>query len=121
MQGYRFVVFDPETKQWQAAAANALAGHQFPERYAIDFALDGDEVDQQTIERAKLLAQRSEDAQSRPSILMLSSGEITPFRLTLRTEDDAASESAPAAAISLHCDGLNPVTLDIATTVKERG
>lgn len=119
-EGYRFVTFDPETKQWQEAAASGLAVHKFPERYTIEFSIEGNEVDQQTIERIKLLAQRSDDESLRPSILILSSGEVTPFKLTLSTEENTQNDEA-AAFVSLHCDGLNPVELDgvvidIATT-----
>lgn len=118
--GYRFVAFDPQTKQWQEAAAGGLAAHKFPERYAIDFALDGDEVDQQTIERIKLLAGRSEDEHLRPSILILSSGEITPFKLTLRSEGEAAKSGSAISAIALRCDGLNPVALDLGVAAQEQ-
>jgi general secretion pathway protein H len=122
-EGYRFVTFDPETKQWQAADKSGLAEHNFPEHYTIDFTLDGDEVDERTIERIKLLAQRSEDEHSRPSILILSSGEITPFKLTLHAQaktglSDEAAQSSDA--ISLHCDGLNPVAIDTAAAEKDR-
>lgn len=120
-EGYRFVVFDPETRQWQKAAASGLAEHKFPQRYAIEFALDGSEVDPQVIERIKLLAERSENERLRPSILILSSGEITPFKLTLRTETDNAESSSTPGAISLYCDGLNPVALDIAVVAKDQG
>lgn len=113
-EGYRFVVFDPETKQWQAAAAQGLAAHKFPERYAIDFELDGSAVDQQALERIKLLAQRTDDERLRPSILILSSGEITPFTLTLRLADQGA-------AVTLRCDGLNPVALDANTAASGSG
>ncbi len=113
-EGYRFVAFDPDTKQWQKPPFKALADHAFAQRYIIEFAFDGDAVDQQTLERIKLLAQRSEDERSRPSILMLSSGEVTPFRLILRTED----EDAPAEAV-LHSDGVNPVVLEEPRTAKD--
>ena len=119
--GYRFVVFDPETQQWQAAAAQGLAAHKFAERYAIDFALDGSEVDKQTIERIHLLAQRSEDERLRPSILILSSGEITPFTLTLRSESEAEASAQAGGAISLRCDGLNPVALDLNPAALDSG
>ncbi len=115
--GYRFVIFDPATKQWQEAASSGLAAHKFPERYAIDFALDGSAVDQQTIERIKLFAQQSDDERLRPSILILSSGEITPFKLTLRTEAEAEGNTQAGGAISLHCDGINPVALDLNGSV----
>lgn len=109
-EGYRFVIFDPETKSWQKPDLSGLTEHKFPERYGIEFSLDGSEVNQQMIERIKLLAQRSEDEHLRPSILILSSGEVTPFTLTLRTESNDSSKSP--ATISMHCDGLNPVALD---------
>jgi general secretion pathway protein H len=112
-EGYRFVVFDPETRRWQKPLINGLAEHEFPERYVIDLSLEGSEVDPQMIERIKLLAQRSDDERLRPSILVLSSGEVTPFKLTLST--DKNSEKSPAI-ISLHSDGLNPVVLDNDST-----
>lgn len=118
-EGYRFVVFDPETKQWQTPELNGLAEHKFPERYAIDFSLDGSEVDQQMIERIKLLAQRSDDERLRPSILVLSSGEVTPFKLTLSTDTEGSAKSA--AVISLHSDGLNPVVIEAVISVKDQG
>lgn len=109
-EGYRFVVFDPETRRWQTPELRGLAEHKFPERYTIEFSLDGSEVDPQMIERIKLLAQRSDDERLRPSILILSSGEVTPFKLTLRVQREGSSEST--AIISMHSDGLNPVVLD---------
>lgn len=115
-EGYRFVAFDPETKQWRDAAAGGLAAHKFPERYALDFALDGSEVDEQAIARMQALAQRSEDERLRPSILILSSGEITPFTLTLRGENSAPLE----AAITLRCDGINPVALDATAQPQDK-
>lgn len=118
-EGYRFVIFDPETKRWQPPVLNGLAEHKFPERYLIEFSLDGSEVDQQMIERIKLLAQRSDDERLRPSILILSSGEVTPFSLTLRTESKDTAESA--AVISLHSDGLNPVVVNKSGVNNQNG
>lgn len=119
-EGYRFVAFDPETKAWREAANSGLTEHKFPEHFAIDFALDGSEVDEKTIERIKLLARRSEDERLRPSILILSSGEITPFKLTLRTEQTSDEADANVGAISLRSDGLNPVMLDADAVAKDK-
>lgn len=123
-EGYRFVVFDPETRRWQEPPITGLAEHKFPERYVIDLSLEGSEVDEQMIERIKLLAQRSDDERLRPSILVLSSGEVTPFKLTMRTEE-SENANQPVATISLYSDGLNPVALDSAfadnTRVKDQG
>lgn len=116
-EGYRFVVFDPATKRWQVPELNGLAEHKFPERYAIEFSLDGSEVDERMIERIKLLAQRSDDERLRPSILILSSGEVTPFALTLRAGSEGSSKST--AMISMRSDGLNPVVIDGADANNE--
>lgn len=102
--GYQFVYFDPETKQWQAARERALARHDFADGYAVDFALDGAEVDEALRERIAAFAARSEDAALRPALLLLSSGEVTPFRITL-----SAAQVAPVTIVG---DGLNPATVD---------
>ncbi|MDB6062866.1 MAG: type secretion system protein GspH [Verrucomicrobiaceae bacterium] len=101
--GYQFVVFDLEKKQWQAAPERAFARHKFTDGYAIDFAIDGTQVDDQTRQRIQAFAERSGDAAMRPSLLILSSGEVTPFRLTL-----SADKLQPVA---LAGDGLNPVVI----------
>lgn len=118
--GYRFVVFDAEKKQWQAVAERGLAAHKFPEPYAIDVVLDGADVDKQVIERAKLFAQHTEDEQLRPSILILSSGEVTPFTLTLKVESDKAAADKTDNAISLHSDGINPVVVNLNPTATDQ-
>jgi general secretion pathway protein H len=106
--GYQFVYFDPEKKQWQAARERGLARHDFTETYKIDFALDGAQIDDATRQRIQALAERSEDAALRPTLLILSSGEVTPFRLSL-----GVGEEAPVTVVG---DGLNPVVLDIEST-----
>lgn len=102
--GYQFVYFDPEKKQWQPARERGLAGHQFVESYAIDFAIDGAAVDDNTRQRIQAFAQLSEEATLRPSLLILSSGELTPFRLTLRVDQEQP--------VQLIGDGINPVIVD---------
>lgn len=105
--GYQFVYFDPEKKQWQPARERALARHDFVESYTVDFTIDGAQVDETTRQRIQALAARSEDVALRPTLLIFSSGEVTPFRLAL-----SAGQEPP---INLLGDGLNPVV--IATDV----
>ncbi len=102
--GYQFVYFDPEKKQWQPARERALARHAFAESYTIDFTIDGAHVDDTTRQRIEALAARSDDAALRPTLLIFSSGELTPFRLVLGAEQ--------GAAVVLGSDGLNPVIVD---------
>jgi general secretion pathway protein H len=101
--GYQFVYFDPEKKQWQPARERALLRHTFTEPYTIEFSIDGAQVDEPTRQRIQALAERTEDVALRPTLLIFSSGETTPFRLAL-----SAGQEPP---INLIGDGLNPVVI----------
>lgn len=101
--GYQFVYFDPEKKQWQPARERALMRHEFAEPYAVEFTIDGAQVDDETRQRIQALAARSDDAALKPTLLIFSSGEVTPFRLAL-----SVTQQPP---ITLVGDGLNPVVV----------
>jgi general secretion pathway protein H len=104
--GYRFVYFDGKTQQWQELSDRQFGTHHFDDPYEVSFALDGTHIDDKTAARIRKFSARSDDEQRRPSLLLLSSGEITPFTLTLSL---AAQEQAP---VTLSCDGFNPVAVD---------
>jgi general secretion pathway protein H len=102
-EGYRFVYFDIKKKQWLAAPEKALAPHAFPDPVTVTIALDGEQVDDKTMERIRALSERGENEKLRPMVLLLSSGEVTPFTLTLEYEGDFR--------VVLSGDGLNPVVV----------
>jgi general secretion pathway protein H len=112
-RGYRFVFLDPETRRWQLWQLRPFAAHRFDDEYRIDFQLDGDQLDEVARQRLQQFIDRSatdteadlDDSDNRPLLLMLSSGEITPFVLTLTGAD---------ASYSLRSDGFNPVAVDDA-------
>jgi general secretion pathway protein H len=101
-EGYRFVVFDAKKKEWQALPDKPLGTHAFRDTYQIVFALDGENVDKQALERIRKLSERSAEENLRPMLLLLSSGEVTPFTLTL---------SHAAASATLSSDGVNPIAV----------
>lgn len=101
-EGYRFVYFDPENKRWQLPAQRSLAQRRFDEPLTIDIALDNERIDAEQRERIKAFAAQSEDTTLRPLVLMLSSGEVTAFTLTLGAGD---------SRVELGSDGINPVTV----------
>jgi hypothetical protein len=81
----------------------ALAPHVFPDRISVTIALDGEQLDDQALERIRALSERGEDEKLRPVVLLLSSGEVTPFTLTLNYGDDFR--------VVVSGDGINPVVV----------
>jgi len=102
-KGYRFVYFDAEKKRWLGLPDKSLQGHAFDEPLEVSFSLDGEQLDAKTQERIKQFSERSEDEKQRPMLLILSSGEILPFTLTLSHGEQLA--------VTLSADGVNPVTV----------
>lgn len=102
-EGYRFVYFDLEKKQWLAVAEKTLGPHLFPDTISVSIALDGERLDEQSLERIRALSERSDDDRLRPMLLLLSSGEVTPFTLTLGYGE--------TFSVVVSSDGVNPVSV----------
>jgi general secretion pathway protein H len=119
-RGYHFVVFDPEAKKWLPLKKKPLADHLFPEAYTVQFQLDGEQIDDGTralidkfIERGAASggigggdADISTESSDKPLLLMLSSGEMTAFSLTLQYQQ---------FTFTLSSDGLNPVKVKVVS------
>lgn len=101
--GYHFVFFDMEKKQWRPVAQGGLAQHDFDKPYTVDVVLDNARIKDSERQRVQAFTERSDDATTRPLVLILSSGEITPFTLTLGVSADNK--------IILSGDGVNPVVI----------
>jgi general secretion pathway protein H len=101
--GYRFVYFDAEKKQWLSMAEKTLAPHKFTESLKVAVVLDGEHIDEQSLQRIRELSERSEDEKLRPLLLLLSSGEVTPFTLTLAYGDELK--------VVVSGDGFNPIAV----------
>jgi general secretion pathway protein H len=102
-EGYRFVYFDGEKKQWLAMTEKVLAPHKFADALTVAVALDGEHIDEQALQRIHALSERSEDTALRPTLLLLSSGEVTPFTLTLSNGDELK--------VVVSGDGFNPIVV----------
>jgi general secretion pathway protein H len=111
--GYRFVYFDGEKKQWLAVPEKMLPPHNFVDETSVAVVLDGAHIDEQAQQRIQLLSARSEDTKLRPLLLLLSSGEVTPFTLTLGYGEDLK--------IVLSGDGLNPIVVQQPNSGQQRG
>ncbi|MGP0172335.1 type II secretion system minor pseudopilin GspH [Pseudomonas sp. NCHU5208] len=72
-EGYRVLRYDPQRAEWQALDEQA---HRLPDWAELTLEVEGEDADQ----AASLPAKASAD---NPQLLILSSGELTPFRLRL--------------------------------------
>jgi len=80
-EGYQFLSLDSETSQWQALAEEAYLFYALAADITITVEVEGESVEAQ-----KLLQQQagaSGQEALRPVLLLLSSGETTPFRIAL--------------------------------------
>jgi len=90
---YSVLRFDPETETWSEPGERQLAPHALPGSVRLELVL-GEVAELPQRSRARR-AGGSGDEQPRPEVLVLSSGEITPFDIAVRTGEG----SEPAARI----------------------
>ena len=74
--GYEFYIYDAEYQDWQALTELPFSARSLPEEIALSLKVEGDDVQLQ-----------GEDA---PPVLILSSGEVTPFTLLIAHRDNVA-------------------------------
>ncbi len=77
--GYRFLSQD-DKGDWQPITTGVLRPRTLPEEISLDIRLEG----------VKLQPAGADEEQAAGQIYLLSSGEITPFELTLQTTGEAA-------------------------------
>ncbi len=69
--GYRFFMYDEVAGRWQLVERRPFEPHKLPESMELTLSVEGDEFE---ISEAKA-----------PPVLILSSGEMTPFELTIES------------------------------------
>jgi general secretion pathway protein H len=81
---YTFYAFDPDRQTWQAMAEE-LRERVLPEGIRFDLVLEGRPV---TLMSAEETDEKEDDNQLGPvpQVLVLSSGELTPFELTMKSD-----------------------------------
>jgi general secretion pathway protein H len=89
VSGYQFAVLNPDDLSWQSINEVTYRFHPFPAGISIDLALDGDNrSDRALLDRqAELIRSSNTSTQLQPALLLLSSGEMTPFTMLLRHTD----------------------------------
>jgi len=115
--GYRFVEHDPLTEQWfEIAADEFLRPRQLEEQYEFELYLedrriqldpDATEIEVDDDEDERNIRERDLTNDYSPHILILSSGDVTPFELTLIRQFDRT-----AITISMSVAGVLEVKSD---------
>ncbi len=98
--GYRFVELDPYNAAWVEQTERPLQPVVMPANVRLTLETEGFELPQLTIEEAQ--DDEEEERGLEPNLIIFSSGELTPFTLTLQPQ----WESRPWAVSS---DGLSRV------------
>lgn len=101
---YQIIQLNTEKLHWEAMSDDTFKYYQLPEFITIDFELDNQpltDAERRQIERMK---KRVNADISPPVILLLSSGELSPFRIRL-------SHTAIDYQLSLLSDGFSGVEL----------
>lgn len=103
-RSYQFLVFDIEKLQWSPLTSDEYGPHNLPEEVVASIEIEGQLLDQETVEQIQRMQQLADDNSPQPALLLLSSGEITPFKITLR-------HSLVADTISVVSDGVSGIEL----------
>lgn len=99
-QGYRFVVFDEQEREWKSESARLFQGRGFPEWMSVTLFSEDD---------LPRLAKGEEDDDDenllQPDIVFYSSGETTAFEL------EFVATPSPDRVYRLESDGLNDIEM----------
>lgn len=106
--GYRVLVFDDLNNRWQRHPN--MADYRLPERLQLSLELDGAPLQLAAVAVVDGQATPATGVEAAPQLLLLSSGELSPFRLQL------SERGKGAGAYELHSDGFNlPLAAPVAS------
>ena len=107
--GYRVLVYDDLNNRWQRHPN--MADYRLPERLQLSLELDGAPLQLAAVHgAADDEARPAAKGEAPPQLLLLSSGELSPFRLQL------SERGKGAGAYELHSDGFNlPLAAPVAS------
>ncbi|EGG99337.1 General secretion pathway protein H [gamma proteobacterium IMCC2047] len=91
-QEYQVVRFDDHQQRWIKAEQEAFAAYQLSDEISLSLQSEGSQVDlaalNKSVEELELEKRNPQQDQLKPSLLLLSSGETTPFSLQLTSADN---------------------------------
>jgi general secretion pathway protein H len=103
-EGYQLLVFDLQQQQWQPLEDKPFLYHPLPSNISMEISLRSEAATPLFQQQISKLQQLGGAQQFQPLLLLLSSGEITPF-------DIRFSHAASSAVASLACDGVSEIEL----------
>ena len=90
-QGYQFLQYNYENLMWEPINDPAFSFYVLPEKISFSLALNGDEIFTEFLKAANTSNRSKTKVRVQPAILIVSSGEVTPFEITLSHKDTQAS------------------------------
>lgn len=102
--GYQLLQFNADDFTWNETESGPFKFHQLDDNVTIKLQLENDSQSEEVQARLEQLKKLNNESQLAPSILLLSSGEITPFIVTLSYGDDEAQSQVSS-------DGISGVTI----------
>ncbi|MFD2231748.1 type II secretion system minor pseudopilin GspH [Alkalimarinus sediminis] len=94
--GYEFLQYDDKELTWSNSSVAVLKSREFPEWVAVEFQRDGENL---------TILGREEEELKKPDMMLLSSGEVTPFTIRLQVEKNSESQFV------ISSDGLEEIKL----------
>jgi len=103
--GYQVVQFDEQKLQWQETVSPAFDHYTLPDTVEISLQSEGSKVDLKQLNQADDEKSEENSDTLKPALLLLSSGEVTPFTLHFSSDDQANG-------YRLSSDGLGEIKMD---------
>ena len=104
IDGYQFLLLNVEDLSWQSVDDKSFEFHALDPEITLNIQLDGDDSSAQFTNQANMMKRLKSNQQLNPVVLLLSSGELTPFVITLRH----ARFDTPVTVVS---DGVSGVEI----------
>lgn len=101
--GYQLIAFDVEAEQWRQLPGKMFQRYRTPEAISLEFELDGRQLTEQERQSMAQLQKRQGEQDLQPALLLLSSGETSPFAISLH-------HSEVSTAVQLSSDGFSGVS-----------
>lgn len=102
--GYQFLVLNMEQLQWQSIAAEQFGFHVFKPGITISASTEGHRLDREMQQQLKRVQRLKSDTRGRLALVLLSSGEVSPFNITLRHQ-------LLGRSVNISSDGISEIIL----------